>query len=97
MIYNNDKSNQKEVKELSKVQVKDKELFIETIKEFGGYNAVASMVGCSQTMLSLMAKGVRNPSPVIAVNFCAVTNKKFDNIFFIDSNYKSNQNKQITK
>lgn len=81
---------------MSKVQVKDKEIFINAIKESGGYNTVATKVGCSQTMLSLIAKGTRNPSPVVAINFCAVTRKKFDNIFFIDSNYKSNQNKNIT-
>ena len=82
---------------MSKVQIKDKETFILAIKEAGGYNSVASRVGCSQTMLSLIAKGERNPSPVVAINFCAVTRKKFDTIFFIDSNYKSNQNKIITK
>lgn len=75
---------------MSKVQVKDKEIFITAIKEAGGYNQVSSMVGCSQTMLSLIAKGTRNPSPTVAVNICAVTGKKFDTIFFIDSNYKSN-------
>lgn len=75
---------------MSKVQVKDKEEFITTIKEAGGYNSVATKVGCSQTMLSLIAKGTRNPSPTLAVNICAITGKKFDTIFFIDGNDKSN-------
>ncbi len=75
---------------MSKVQVRNKEIFINTIKEAGGYNSLALKVGCSQTMLSLIAKGTRNPSPVIAVNICAETGKKFDDIFFIESNDKSN-------
>lgn len=75
---------------MSKVQVKDKEVFINAIREAGGYNSVSSRVGCSQTMLSLIAKGTRKPSPVVAINICAVTGKKFDTIFFIDSNDKSN-------
>jgi len=75
---------------VSKVQVKDKDIFINTIKEAGGYNQVSSRVGCSQTMLSLIAKGTRNPSPNIAINICALTGKKFDTIFFIESNDKSN-------
>lgn len=75
---------------MSKVQIKDKEVFINTIREAGGYNSVSSRVGCSQTMLSLIAKGTRNPSPVVAINICAITGKKFDTLFFIDSNDKSN-------
>lgn len=75
---------------MSKVQVKDKEFFIDTVKEAGGYNSLALRVGCSQTMLSLIAKGTRNPSPTVAVNICAETGRKFDALFFIESNYKSN-------
>ena len=80
---------------MSKVQVKDKEVFIELVKEAGGYNTLAKRVDCSQTMLSLIAKGTRNPSPTLAINICAETGNKFDNIFFIDSNYKSNQTKTL--
>ncbi len=75
---------------MSKVQIKDKDIFINTIKEAGGYSKVSSMIGCSQTLLSLIAKGTRNPSPNVAINICSVTGKKFDTIFFIESNYKSN-------
>lgn len=75
---------------MSKIQVKDKEKFVDAIKEAGGYNSVAPMIGCSQAMLSLIAKGVRKPNEKVAINFCAVTGKKFDTIFFIESNYKSN-------
>ncbi len=82
---------------MSKIQVKDKENFINAIKEAGGYNAVAPMIGCSQSMLSLIAKGVRKPNEKVAINFCAITGKKFDTIFFIESNYKSNYEKGITK
>lgn len=82
---------------MAKIQVKDKDIFINAIKEAGGYNTVASMVGCSQTMLSLIVKGVRKPNEKVAINFCAVTGKKFDDIFFIESNYKSNCSEKITK
>lgn len=82
---------------MSRIQVKDKDVFVSAIKEAGGYNAVAPMVGCSQSMLSLIAKGVRKPNEKVAINFCAVTGKKFDTIFFIESNYKSNYEKEITK
>lgn len=75
---------------MSKIQIKDKDIFVETIKEAGGYNSVSSKVGCSQTMLSLIAKGTRNPSPAVAINICSLTGKKFDSIFFIESNDKSN-------
>lgn len=75
---------------MSKVQIKDKENFVNIIKEAGGYTQVSSRVKCSQTMLSLVAKGERNPSPTLAVNICALTGLKFDNIFFIDCNDKSN-------
>ena len=66
---------------MSKIQIKDKETFVNAIKNAGGYNSVASMVGCSQAMLSLIAKGVRNPNPVVAINFCVATGEKFDTIF----------------
>lgn len=75
---------------MSKIQVRDKEIFVDTVKDAGGYNSLALRVGCSQTMLSLIAKGTRNPSPTIAVNICAETGKRFDDIFFIESNDKSN-------
>lgn len=81
---------------MSIIQVKNKEDFIEAIKEAGGYNAVAPRVGCSQTMLSMIAKGTRKPNPKVAVNFCAVTKRKFDTIFFIESNDKSNYKNDIT-
>lgn len=75
---------------MSKVQIKDKQEFANIIKEAGGYTQVSSRVKCSQTMLSLVAKGERNPSPTLAINICALTGRKFDTIFFIDSNDKSN-------
>lgn len=82
---------------MAKVQVKDREIFINIIKEAGGYNSISAKVGCSQTMLSLIAKGTRNPSPAVAINLCAVTGRKFDTIFFIDCNDKSNYKENITK
>lgn len=82
---------------MSIIQIKNKDDFIEAIKEAGGYNAVSSRVGCSQTMLSMIAKGTRKPNPKVAINFCAVTGRKFDTIFFIESNDKSNYENNITK
>lgn len=75
---------------MSKIQIKDKEIFANEIKKAGGYNTVSTRIGCSQTMLSLITKGTRKPSPNIAVNFCFITGNKFDDIFFIESNDKSN-------
>lgn len=66
---------------MSIVQIKNREEFVNRIKESGGYTHVITKVKCSQTMLCLIAKGERNPSPVLAINICSATGRKFDSIF----------------
>lgn len=61
------------------------------IKAGFSYRQLAKKVGCSQTQISLIANGERNPSPETAVNICRVLNKQFDDIFFIKSDFKRNQ------
>lgn len=71
------------------VMVKDEKLLKEAIIKSGfSYRQVAKEVGCSQTQISMILKGERNPSPEIAVNICRTINKKFDDIFFISNDYK---------
>lgn len=55
------------------------------------YRQLAKEVQCSQTQISLIANGERNPSPETAVNICRVLQKQFDDIFFIRSDFKRNQ------
>ena len=52
---------------------------------------LAKELGCSQTQISLILKGERNPSPENAVNICRAIKKNFDDIFFINTDYKRNQ------
>lgn len=76
------------------VVVKDIDLLIEKIVEKGfSYRQLAKEIGISQTTVSLILKGERNPSPETAVNFCKVLECQFDEIFFINNDYKSNQTK----
>lgn len=74
------------------ILVKDREQFIEKIAKAGfSYRQLARRINCSQTQISLIVKGERNPSPETAVKICEAINSTFDNIFFIKNNYKSNQ------
>lgn len=76
------------------VVVKDIDLLIEKIVEKGlSYRQLAKKMGTSQTTISLIMKGERNPSPETAINFCKVLECQFDDIFFINNDYKSNQRK----
>lgn len=76
------------------VILKDDEKFKNIIIKSGfSYRQLAKEVGCSQTQISLIANGERNPSPDTAVNICRVLNKQFDDIFFIKSDYKRKQTK----
>lgn len=74
------------------VMLKDIEKFNETITKAGySYRQLAKEANCSQTQISLIAKGERNPSPETAVNICRALKKEFDDIFFINFDYKRNQ------
>lgn len=74
------------------ILVKDRERLIEKITKAGfSYRQLAKEIGCSQTQVSLITKGERNPSPEIAVSICEAIKTSFDTIFFIKSNDKSNQ------
>lgn len=80
------------------VIVKDIDLLIEKIVEKGfSYRQLAKKVGISQTTISLILKGERNPSPETAVKICEVLGCQFSNIFFINNAYKSKQNKEVRR
>jgi transcriptional regulator with XRE-family HTH domain len=73
------------------VLVKDLEALIERIVKAGfSYRRLAKESKCSQTQISLILKGERNPSPENAINICKALKCNFDDIFFINNNYKSN-------
>lgn len=75
------------------VLVKEKDKLIEKIVENGySYRQLADKVGISQTSISLILKGERNPSPENAVKICNVLKCQFNDIFFVNNDYKSNQN-----
>ena len=74
------------------VMIKDRDKFIEKIVENGlSYRQLAKKAHCSQTLISLLAKGERNPSPENAVNICKALKCEFNDIFFINIDDKSNQ------
>lgn len=74
------------------VLVKDINNLIEHIVKNGfSYRKLAEKANCSQAQISLILKGERNPSPENAVNICKALNCNFDDIFFINNDYKSNQ------
>lgn len=74
------------------VLVKDKDRLIEKIVENGySYRQLADKAGISQTSISLIIKGERNPSPKNAVKICEVLNCQFNDIFFINNDYNCNR------
>lgn len=74
------------------VLVKDKDMLLERIIENGfSYRQLAKEAGTSQTSISLILKGERNPSPETAVNICKALRCQFNDIFFINNDYNSNQ------
>lgn len=80
------------------VLVKDKELLLEKIVESGfSYRKLALEAGTSQTTISLIIKGERNPSPETAVRICKALSCQFNDIFFIKCDYISNQKTRIKK
>lgn len=77
------------------VQVKDIDEFIARTVEKGlSYRQLAKKANTSQTTISLIIKGERNPSPELAVNICKALECQFNDIFFINNDYKSNQNER---
>ena len=73
------------------VLVKNIDELIERIIKAGfSYRQLAKEANCSQTQISLILKGERNPSPENAINICRALNCGFDDIFFINNDYKSN-------
>lgn len=73
------------------VIVRDIDVLVEKIVKAGfSYRQLAKESKCSQTQISLIVKGERNPSPENAVNICKALKCDFDDIFFINNNYKSN-------
>ncbi|MEE0865556.1 MAG: helix-turn-helix transcriptional regulator [Clostridia bacterium] len=74
------------------VLVKNIDDLIEQIVKNGySYRKLAEKANCSQTQISLILKGERNPSPENAINICKALGCNFDDIFFINNDYKSNQ------
>lgn len=74
------------------VLVKDIDALIGLIVKAGfSYRQLAKEVKCSQTQISLILKGERNPSPEIAVNICKAIKCKFEEVFFINIDDKSNR------
>ena len=74
------------------VVIRDLNKFIETIVTAGfSYRQLAKETNSNPTTITLLAKGERNPSPELAVNICKALDCKFDDIFFIKSNDKSQQ------
>lgn len=74
------------------VLVRNAEELDEAITKSGySYRRLAKEVGCSQTQISLIMKGERNPSPELAVNICRVLKGLFDDFFYINNDYKRKQ------
>lgn len=74
------------------VCVKDLENFTErVVKEGLSYRQLAKKCNTSQTTITLIARGERNPSPELAVSICKAINCQFDDIFFINNVYNSKQ------
>lgn len=75
------------------VMIKNNEIFTEKIVEAGlSYRQLAKEANTSQTTISLIAKGERNPSAQTAINICKALKCEFGEIFFIANDYKSNHN-----
>lgn len=78
--------------------LRDADSFKEMIIRAGfSYRQLAKEVGCSQTQISMITKGERNPSPETAVNICKALKKQFDDIFFIKIDFKSNQKEEVRR
>ena len=88
------KESKREVKKMANrtVIVRDVEKLKELIVKSGfSYRQLAKEAYCSQTQISMILKGERNPSPSNAVNICKALGCYFDDIFFIKFDCKRNQ------
>ncbi len=73
------------------VQIIDVDDLVDRIVKAGySYRTLAKETSTSQTTISLIAKGERNPSPKLAVSICKALKCQFNDIFFIANNDKSN-------
>lgn len=74
------------------VMVRDEGVLKNSIIKSGfSYKELAKKIGCSQTQISMILKGERNPSLENAINICKVIHKNFEDIFFIVNDYKRKQ------
>lgn len=72
--------------------LKDTDVFKDIVIKSGfSYRQLAKKAYCSQTQISLIANGQRNPSPETAVNICKALNRQFDELFFIQNDFKRNR------
>ena len=75
----------------NKILVKDKDELNKIIIN-AGFSArqLAKNANCSQTHISLILKGERNPSPELAKKIIDILKCKFEDIFFITNDYFCN-------
>ena len=72
------------------ILLKDEKLLNEAIIKSGeSKRSFANDIGISQTMLSLLCKGERNPGAKTAISICQKLNIEFDVLFTIVNGYNS--------
>ena len=72
-----------------KIRLKDKEKLLSTMAKRGyGVNSFAAALGISRATLSMILNSKRNPSPKVAIEILERLALSFDDIFFIESDYK---------
>lgn len=77
-----------------KIRLKDKESFNEILMKRGYTKAsLGQEISLSQTMISQIANGIRNPSPRTAKKIIDVLDLGFDDIFTIQ---KNNEQREVT-
>ncbi|MFD1776701.1 helix-turn-helix transcriptional regulator [Paenibacillus rhizophilus] len=75
-----------------KIQVKDAQVILELmIKKGQSQRQFAKEIDVSSPYFSQILNGNRNPGPAIAKKICDALDAKFDDIFFINNGYKSEQ------
>lgn len=77
-----------------KISFKDPKSFRRMLMSNGySQRKFASAADISGPYMSQIVQGKRNPSPNMAKKICDTLEVQFDDIFFVDSGYKSNQTK----